>query len=157
MTRLEIELDYRNVCPQNLQRLLRAILCVRGEQDSTGNPQLGPESRVLLDVEGWLAWMDTGFTLFGIPLEADPTGAAKPPSPRGPRVPALRIVLDAARRLVMVLAMRRHGGSLSRASRALETSERMLRDAMRAAGLDPWVGHHEHREQQDRQRQNGQS
>ena len=72
----------------------------------------GPRSMSML----WLAWMEAGLTLFAVAHRCEDEGATDGRGDdsvaergrRRPSTPELRTVMDAARRVAVVLAMARH-------------------------------------------------
>lgn len=93
-----------------------------------------------VDANAWVAWTLAGLYACAMPDEdakREDDGEARH---RGPWMPSVRVMMAEARRVAVVVAMHRHGGNLSRAAQALETSRRALRETLRAAGLYPWGG-----------------
>lgn len=70
-----------------------------------------------VDMEIWAVWALTGLRLFS----GDP--------------PTLRVVTLESRRVLLLAALGRHGGNITRMARAVGTSRRVLREHLKAAGL----------------------
>jgi hypothetical protein len=94
----------------------------------------GPSHPVgLVDPSAWIVWGLAGLDACAVPSEIiDVQGR------RDPWVPPIRVMVREARRAAIVIAMHRHRGNMTHAAKALGTSRRLVRDALKAAGLYPW-------------------
>ena len=86
-----------------------------------------------VDATAWIAWALGGLYACALPVdtEGEDIDQAKR---RGPWVPSFQVMVAEARRVATVIAMHRHGGNITRASEALGTSRRALREALKRAG-----------------------
>jgi len=82
------------------------------------SPASGPQTLSSLDRTAWLAWSIAGLHLFDA---AD--------------LPTLRQVTQQARHVLLTVALERCEGNISRMARWLGSSRRVVREALRSAGL----------------------
>ncbi|MCA9712162.1 MAG: hypothetical protein KDK70_40370 [Myxococcales bacterium] len=136
--RPQAEAWWRDIEPQRLMRLVRAVL--EAHEDPRDGGSSSSAERVVLDVQAWLAWVEAGLGLFGMRSgDGTWTGPVRPASARGgPALPPLQSAVRTAQGVALVLAMLRHHGNLSHAAQALWVSRRTLRGHLRDAGLYPW-------------------
>ncbi len=121
------------VAPPTILALLRMAV---------GSPVLAPltdegagtmrhlPAMMVIDADAWVAWCIAGLR------GCERLHLGQAPDDEG--TSWLKVFGDEAKRVVMVLAVRRANGNLSHAAAALRTSRRALRERLKEAGLYPW-------------------
>jgi Bacterial regulatory protein, Fis family len=128
----------RPLPPDEIAPFLRSLVGLPASDPTQGDDAAalvrGPSSPVsMVDASAWIAWGLAGLHACAVPSEITDGQA-----PHDPWVPSIRVMVSEARRAAIVIAMHRHRGNMTRAAKALGTSRRALRDALKGAGLYPW-------------------
>jgi len=101
-----------------LLRLAAGLPAIAAAPPDPSSPATGPQTLCTLDRTAWLAWSIAGLHLFD---SAD--------------LPTLRQATHQARHVLLTLALERSDGNISRMARWLGSSRRVVREALRSAGL----------------------
>lgn len=101
------------------------------------NDESRPTPRAV-DAEVWIAWVLAGLHACALPRRTESENAGKA-NGRRPWMPPVGVLVAEARRVATVIAMRRYGGNLTHASKALGVERQALRRALRRFGMYPWT------------------
>ncbi len=125
-SRREVEVLRRDVHVHDVMTSLRARLGLRppgqlvpGEEAALlGELPTRPTAVVDIDCAAWLTWTRAGLSLFSTE-----------------RTPSIRRVVSEAWRIMLALAMVRHGGNITQIAATLGTCRRVSRERLKAVGL----------------------